>query len=211
MTGNRAILYVDAWNLFYGALSRTRYKWLDLRAMAELMLPDHEIVGIKYYSALLLERPGEEHRLERQKTYLRALRTVPGLEIQFGQFRSHVTRLPLADAADSDTPEMVQVLKTEEKRTDVNLATHMVHDAHCGAFDLAVLVSNDSDLAEPLKIVRDDVGLDTAVLNPHAHPVREIERNASFIKPITHRHLARCQFPDAMMDDDGPFRRPDGW
>jgi hypothetical protein len=44
-----------------------------------------------------------------------------------------------------------RVIKTEEKGSDVNLATHLLHDAHMGRFDVAGVISNDSDLLEPIK------------------------------------------------------------
>jgi uncharacterized LabA/DUF88 family protein len=49
--------------------------------------------------------------------------------------------------------KFANVIKTEEKGSDVNLAVHMLNDAWLDKFDCAVLVSNDSDLAEALKIV----------------------------------------------------------
>lgn len=206
----RAFVYVDAWNLFYGALSRGPNKWLDLNALCTSMLNDYRVERIKYYTALLDDREGDGLRPARQKLYLRALRTLGNCEIQYGQFRTHVARLPLAHPEPDGYP-MADVLKTEEKRTDVNLASHMVHDAHSGRFDVAVLVSNDSDLAEPLKIIKSEIGLKVGVLNPHEHPVKDIERNATFIKPITRRHLERSQFPARMRDEQGAFERPEAW
>lgn len=210
IAGMRAMVYIDAWNLFYGALSRTSYKWLDLEALCADMLGEYDVVGIKYYTALLDDRGEDGLRPARQRLYLRALRTLPFVELQFGQFRTRVTRLPLAHPESEDVT-MVEVLKTEEKRTDVNLASHMVHDAHMDTFDVGVLVSNDSDLAEPLKIIRGEIGLRIGVLNPHTHPVKDIERNADFIRPISKKNLARCQFPDAMQDEQGAFFRPEAW
>jgi hypothetical protein len=48
-------------------------------------------------------------------------------------------------------------IKTEEKGSDVNLATHLLHDPHMDRFDVAVVISNDSDLLEPIKIARQDL------------------------------------------------------
>ena len=35
-----------------------------------------------------------------------------------------------------------------------NLATYLLHDGFTGAYDTAVIVSNDSDLREPVRVVR---------------------------------------------------------
>jgi hypothetical protein len=50
-------------------------------------------------------------------------------------------------------PDVVRVLKVEEKGSDVNLASHLLLDAFQGSFDVAAVLSNDSDLIEPMRIV----------------------------------------------------------
>ena len=70
--------------------------------------------------------------------------------------------------------QYARVIKTEEKGLDVNLATHLLHDAHRGRFEVAVIVSNDSDLLEPIKIVREGLGKKVGVLNPHKRPSRAL-------------------------------------
>ena len=44
--------------------------------------------------------------------------------------------------------QFVEVIKTEEKGSDVNLAVHLLNDAWLDRYECAVVVSNDSDLAE---------------------------------------------------------------
>jgi len=78
-------------------------------------------------TARVQARPGEADKPTRQDAYLRALGTLPGLDIIFGQFLTHAVRLPRADGGGYET-----VLRTEEKGSDVNLATHLLHDAHRG-------------------------------------------------------------------------------
>lgn len=50
-------------------------------------------------------------------------------------------------------PTVVKVIKVEEKGSDVNLASHLLLDAFQGNFDVAAVLSNDSDLVEPVRIV----------------------------------------------------------
>ena len=66
--------------------------------------------------------------------------------------------------------KFAEVIKTEEKGSDVNIAAHMVHDGHLGRYDVAILVSNDSDLAEPVRIVRHELNKTVGMLNPHKYP-----------------------------------------
>lgn len=66
----------------------------------------------------------------RQQIYLLALRTLPNLDIILGHYLTHAVMMPLANPAPGQS-RYVRVLKSEEKGSDVNLATHLVHDAHC--------------------------------------------------------------------------------
>lgn len=81
-------------------------------------------------------------------------------------------------------PKYARVIKTEEKGSDVNLATHLLHDAYKKEYETAVVISNDSDLVEPIRIVRHELKLDVGILNPHKRPSRALLPHASFIKQI---------------------------
>lgn len=125
-------------------------------------------------------------------------------------FLSHTRKKPLA-ASLPHNPRYVEVLITEEKGSDVNIAAHTVHDGHVGKYDLAVLVSNDSDLAEPLRIVRHELGFPIGLLNPYKKPSRELLKHATFYKAIREGVLAVSQFPAVMQDAKGPFHKPTTW
>ena len=90
-----------------------------------------------------------------------------------GPFRDPQGMMPLAPVP-GRPQQYARVIKTEEKGSDVNLATHLLHDAHRGRFEVAVIVSNDSDLLEPIKIVREGLGKKVGVLNPHKRPSRAL-------------------------------------
>lgn len=112
-------------------------------------------------------------------------------------------------------PFSVQVIKNEEKGSDVNLATHLVLDACRDAYDVAVLISNDSDLEEPLRIIKEEfgkiVGLAAPILNPNRHLSNELRKRADFLKEIRGSALANSQFPELLTDGNGTFRRPPQW
>lgn len=161
----RTCVYIDGFNLYYGALRKTSFRWLDLDAFCRLLLPKNDIRKIKYFTARVTARPGKPDTAVRQQTYLRALGTLANVEVYFGHYLSHVRRLPLAapgggvlrDA--SGKVLFADVLREEEKGSDVNLAAHLIHDAHCGEFDVGVVITNDSDLATPIELVTRDLGL----------------------------------------------------
>jgi len=106
-------------------------------------------------------------------------------------------------------------LRTEEKGSDVNLATHLIHDAHSGAIDCAVVISNNSDLAEAMRIVHDEVGLEVGLISPTTltgrHPsLQLLTRHADFVKRIRRGVLRSSQFPDELRDAKGPIVKPRG-
>jgi uncharacterized LabA/DUF88 family protein len=105
----------------------------------------------------------------------------------------------------------VWVDKTEEKGSDVNLASHLVRDACKQAFETAVIVTNDSDLAEPVRIVRDELNLPVGILNPHPQHSTELKRVATFLKRIRQSDLIASQLPDVLSDSKGPIRKPSSW
>jgi hypothetical protein len=143
------------------------------------MLPNDRVIAIKYYTARISARPGNPGTPNDQQIYLRALRTIPNLSITYGHFLTH----PVSMALTGVTPtKRVWVDKTEEKGSDVNLAAHLVRDAFRAAFQVAVLITNDSDLAEPVRIVRQELNLPVGILNPHQHHSAELKRVATFLK-----------------------------
>jgi uncharacterized LabA/DUF88 family protein len=207
----RTYVYVDGFNLYYGAVKGTPYKWLDILSLCQLLLPRNQILKIKYFTALVTARPGDPDQPNRQQIYLRALRTIPDLDIIYGHFLEHEVMMPLAGSP-SGNPRYAKVIKTEEKGSDVNIAAHMVADGYQGAYQVAILLSNDSDLVEPVKIVRNELKLPVGVLNPRpASPSHELRKFATFVKPIRSGVLAASQFPRTLADANGAFYKPPKW
>jgi hypothetical protein len=206
----KAIVYVDGFNLYYGAVKDTPHKWLNIRRMCELLLPKNTIHGIRYFTAKINPRPDEPLKHIRQLVYLRALETLPDLEISYGHFLSHEVMMPLAHPLAAG-PKFARIIKTEEKGSDVNLAVRLLYDGYQGKYELAVLVTNDSDLLSAIRIVQEDLGLKVGILNPQQHPSRVLQREALFMKQIRPGVLAASQFPDQMQDSRGAFHKPPEW
>ena len=97
----------------------------------------------------------------------------------------------------------IWVEKTEEKSSDVNITSHLVRDACFKRFDVAVLITNDSDLAEPVRIVREEFELPIGVLNPHEHHSVQLKKLATFLKRIRQSHLVASQFSADFEDAKG--------
>jgi len=207
----RTYVYVDGFNLYYGAVKGTPHKWLNILKLCQLLLPKNQILKIKYFTALVTARPGDPDQPNRQQIYLRALRTLPDFEIIYGHFLEHKISMPLFESLSGIT-KYVNVMKTEEKGSDVNIAAHLINDGYKGLYQIAILVTNDSDLVEPIKIVQNDLKLAVGVLNPRpATPSHELRKYAAFVKPIRQGVLAASQFPTLLKDKNGTFHKPAKW
>jgi hypothetical protein len=206
---SRTYVYIDGFNLYYGCVKGSPYRWLNLDTLSRIFLQaSDEIVAIKYFTARVSARPDDPHKPIRQEIYFRALRTVPHISIILGQFRTH--SVPMIRSG-TNPPKTVLVDKTEEKGSDVNLAAHLLMDGFMRRYDLAVVVSNDSDLAEPVKMVRRELGLAIGVLNPHPTHSHQLSQHAIFKKRIRGSDLAMAQFPETLVDSKGTFTKPAKW
>lgn len=152
----RTNVYVDAFNLYYSCLKQTPYRWLDLQRLSTLMLPTHNIQRVRYFTALVHERP-------------------------------------------------------EKPGQNVNLATYLLADGFRNDYEAAVIISNDSDLLEPIRLVRDELRRVVGILNPQARPSRALLPHVTFIKQIRPGVLAASQFPRILTDAQGSFHKPHRW
>lgn len=205
----RANVYVDGFNLYYGALRGSPYKWLDLEALARRVQPGDQINRVRYFSARIKARPDSDPQSPvRQQTYLRALESLPSTSVHLGHFLVTYPRMPLR----YPPPRTAEVIKTEEKGSDVNLATYLMLDACRQECDVVVLISNDSDLAEPLRIARVELGLTTVVVNPQPAAIRSRALIADDFWQLRSPALAACQLPPRVVDRAGRVvHKPAAW
>jgi uncharacterized LabA/DUF88 family protein len=223
-------VFIDGFNLYYGLLRETPFRWLDLERFCDLLLPKNRVTAIYYFTARVDGRDHDPDQPARQQAYLRALQSLPRVQIEFGTFLSNVVRRPQVEtnaanpkrhvevhgqpvlARNPDgTPKLVHVLKTEEKGSDVNLAAFLLRDAFRKACSCAVVISNDSDLLTPIRIAKSECGLTVGLVPPRRRGSIELKALADFvIDPRTH-HLERSQFPDTFDDDDGTVHKPVSW
>jgi len=210
--------YIDGFNLYNGSVKGTAYKWLDISALCQYLFPTHTINKIHYFTAPVLRFRHNWGAPDRQDVYLRALRTLPNVTIhREGWFASRATRLPLYPLiydSDDEPPRLVSVLKMEEKRTDVDIATCLLVDCFAGDFDEVVVISNDSDLVPPIEVVKNRFNKPIWVVNPHFKnkPNRHLVAAATgHYRRINRSALAACQFPGVLTDSRGEITKPERW
>lgn len=202
-------VYVDGFNLFYGAVKNSPYKWLDLNALCERIFPKNNVTKIKYFTAPVQATINDPDKPHRQSIYQRALRQhIPSIEIIQGFFLVKPVRMPYANQKGT-----VEVIKTEEKGSDVNLAVHLLNDAWKGLYQAAIVVSNDSDLVEAIRLVRLEHHLPVGVLNPQMRQQMkmavQLNKVASFRGQIAVADLATCQLPDPIPGTH--LHKPSAW
>jgi uncharacterized LabA/DUF88 family protein len=206
-----AIVYIDGFNLYYGALKGTPYKWLDVVALAGRLVPNDQLVAVRYFTARVRPQPSDPQQPQRQQAYLRALGTLPLVTIHLGHYLSHATRMPLANPRPGGA-RTVEVIKTEEKGSDVNLATYLLLDAFRGRCDKGVVVTNDSDLQEPIRVAEDELGIEVVIVNPHPPLRRSLALRASAMRQLRAATVAACQLPPTLTDAQGrTIHKPPTW
>ncbi len=119
---------------------------MNLAELCVQVLPGLNIHRIRYFTALVKPLPSDPHTRLRQEIYIRALETLPNLTVHYGHYLQSTVSMPLAAPGPGGT-RFADVLKMEEKGSDVNIATYMLIDAFRTDCDQLVVITNDSDLA----------------------------------------------------------------
>jgi hypothetical protein len=205
----RAYVYIDGFNLYYRALKGTGFKWLNPVALGQRMLdPADTVAAVRYFTARVSARSGDPDAPRRQQIYLSALGTLPQVECHFGRFLTKTKMRPLVS-----TGQFVQVHDTEEKGSDVNLATHLLNDAWHGRFDIALVMSQDTDLLEPIRIVTQERQLKVGLVwLDNGRPNKHLTAVASFVRHASPSDLAASQFTDPVNRQGAqPISKPAGW
>jgi uncharacterized LabA/DUF88 family protein len=228
----RTNVYVDGFNLYYGAAKNTPYKWVNLAALCAVVLPGINIRRIRYFTALVRATAADPNIRQRQETYIRALETLPSLTVHYGHYLQSTVSMRLANPLPGG-PHYADVLKMEEKGSDVNIATYMLVDAFRKDCDQLVVITNDSDLAEPVRIINKELGIPVGIFNPQtpdtarrtsarlgrkikAAPSITLRQVSKFNRDIRSDgpscHMALSQFPATLVDAAGrTITKPSTW
>jgi len=205
----RTNIYIDGFNFYYLCVKGTPYKWIDFKSLfSKLLGKNCDISSIKYYTAIVsgIQDPGQPIR---QKTYINALeKYIPEFHVHYGSFLTNKRWMPM------DKPiscwDLIKVIKTEEKGSDVNLAVNLLNDAWKNDFDCAVILSNDSDLKEAIRIVKENLKKVIGIIVPcKAHPSKDLLQYADFIKHIRFNLLKNSQLPDPIPNTN--IHKPVKW
>lgn len=212
-----AIAYVDGFNLYRRCLERyPEAKWLDLPGLMDDLLPDHEVLHVHYFTAIIRAGVGDDPAAPaRQQAYLRALQTTGRITPHYGTFRMDRRLMPKhpAEIIDGELVR-VPVRKQEEKGSDVNLAVRALVDAHNGAADLYCILTNDSDQVTTIRTLQEEVGVNVCWVSPMSSTKQSKDlknTNPARIECVTGELLMANQFPDEIREGKRTIHRPATW
>lgn len=217
----KTIVYVDGYNLYYGLLRRSAFKWLDLYCLFQehALGQNAEVLEVRYYTAPVLGRMSDDpESSRRQRTYLQALRKMPPNKVTIieGKIMAETPVLRLVNPL-PECPGLthVKVHDFTEKKTDVNLAADLITGAWTGAYEQAVICSNDTDLEGALRVVKEHrpairLGLVAPIPSDDSRKIAaDLKSHADWSKVLSKVHLERSQLPDKIPGT--ALRRPPAW
>ena len=228
-------VYIDGFNLYYGALKNTPHKWLNLVKFSYMLLRRGETLDyVRYFTAPVGGTSGI-----RQNIYFRALDTLAPISIHRGVYQQNVDTRPLAHQVARGMGEIIEhraqdgdpwlpvphpfpnesvrvsIIDTEEKGSDVNLATYLIFDGMRGKYDSAIVVSGDSDLVEPIQLCNRDAAIrkPVGVVNPYSGRFsKELSDVAAWYQPLDVSILGQCHMQRHITAKNGTIlSRPTSW
>ena len=203
----RVITYIDGFNLYYGLRAKgwKRYYWLDPVALSEALLkPGQELVKCRYFTARIRSNDHGHQDVDRQRIWLEAIEILPDIECEYGLYIVNKRKCHNCN----NTWE-----EPKEKKTDVNIATHLLLDAFDDRFDTAIVISADSDLSPPIRAIRERFPNKSVVVAfPPKRHSNELRKAASAFIHIGRDKFRKAQLPDQVRSKKGHvLQRPENW
>ena len=224
----KTTIYIDGYNLYYGALRNTAYKWLDIvqlfSGICHIQNPTCEVVAVKFFTAPVKSKLATHGELsfKSQNDYHRALQMLypDHVDVILGYFTVTEGWFPKYQTP-IDKADKIKAWRLEEKQTDVNIALQMYRDVQKGLCDQAVLVSNDSDQTPTLRSIREDfpaltVGTIIPRLQAEGKSIRPYSTELAELSHWTRGHiregeLRSAQLPALIPTQRKPILKPSYW
>lgn len=203
MIKNRVIVYIDGFNLYFGMVDAgiQKCKWLNIKSLIDSYITQNqELIEIKYFTSRITNQPSKQ---KRQTTYLEALEST-GVNIIYGLYKAKEIQCNNCGHNWSIS---------NEKMTDVNIATHLIVDAFNDKYDTAILISGDSDLVPPIKAIHNHFNNKAiSVFFPPERHNLTVAGAARGSQIIGKKKIKDHQFPLNVTKKDGyVLTKPEGW
>lgn len=202
---DRVKAYVDGFNLYHGVRDKLcrKYLWLDVEALVRrLVKPSQNLVAVDYFTARVRNNPASE---QRQATYLDALTEHSSLlTVAEGRFQQKTYQC---------WPCGHQKLVYEEKETDVSIAVQLVEDGVRDVYDIALLISGDSDLCPAVRSVKRLWPTKRVIaVFPPKRRSEELKKVTDGVLGINDAIVRQSQLPESVVTDAGiSLKRPNYW
>ena len=238
----RVGIYVDGFNVYYGGLNhcgrgQAGWRWLDLVSLSTSLIDPAIWQGAQAKRLVYCTAHRKTGDPADQRAYIAAVEAsaVP-VTVVYGQYAARVKKGDLVDANERRVPSpgsaalpawlpvrevtgpsggkvlRAAVTTFEEKGSDVNVATHLLLDVLTGQVDAAIVYSNDSDLAEPIRLAKRRIPV--GLVNPGTSPTPaslkgEPDAGAGnhWWRRLSSSDFRAHQFPAQV----GGVQRPPGW
>lgn len=199
----RVVAYIDGFNLYFGLKDAGyhAYKWLDIKKIVTSLLRKNQtLIETKYFTSRVTNNPDKQRR---QNIFLEAIETT-GIKIYYGHYQT--------DGIECKRCGNLWA-KYNEKMTDVNISTQMIIDAYNDKYDMAMLISGDSDLVPPIKSIHQNFKEKRVFV---AFPPKRFNRSVSTVAKghliIGRKKISTCQLPLEIRKKDGYIiSKPNKW
>jgi uncharacterized LabA/DUF88 family protein len=204
ITKQRVIVYVDGFNLYFGLKTKKwkSFYWLNIQKLAiNLLKSNQDLISTKYFTSRIALPPD---KAKRQGTFIEALETLENFKIYYGNYQSNSKTCRKCGNIES---------VPNEKMTDVNIAVEILTDAFEDLYDIAILISGDSDLSAPIQKIKKLFPSKKIIL---AFPPSRFSFSLSQLSNghfmIGEKTLAKSLFPDEVTKKDGyVLKKPARW
>jgi len=184
---NRVSYFIDGFNLYHAIAENPllrKYKWIDLKKICECFLkPDDTISDIFYFTALAT---WDSKKVARHRIFIKA-QEMNGVKTIYGEFRRKTKQCR----------KCYKIFDTfEEKETDVNIAIQLFEQAVKDTYDIAIILSGDSDQLPALRAVkRNFPAKKFGIIIPPGRGAELLKKEADFYRKIKAKHLHTCKLP----------------
>ncbi|HEX9937239.1 MAG TPA: NYN domain-containing protein [Longimicrobium sp.] len=230
----RVAFIIDGFNLYHSIrdaekqVSARPQRWLNLRTFCEDYVrhfgPTAVLSGVFYFSALAKHlEAAKPDIVRRHQSYIEAIEAT-GVDVTLASFKSSEKFIPFKYCEFRLWPIRrrirlpiprwgVVVRRTEEKETDVAIASKMFELLHTSVADAIVLVSGDTDLLPAIRMAKSLFpGAEVAVIFPFKRHNAELKRVVRRSFKVRREQYARHQLPDPIVLPNGhQIRKPQTW
>lgn len=189
MTKLKALVYVDVSNIYHSLKKSNLLQAFDYKDLIDLLRKKYDIAKVCFYDASKSIKQEPTGYSKQQRFHQKLQKKIPEVTIKSRKLKyvkvdhkveTEKKKLKLCNNCNFSVDKFLQdaglVVISKEKGVDVLLATDLIKDAFRNKYDIALLVSGDSDFVPAVDLVQ---SLKKQVVNVHLYAGSSSElRNA---------------------------------